>query len=120
MTPAEFKCCRESLGLSTRWLADRWGVSEYSVQRWERNRILPDDLQADLLGLQVRFAAEISKGVGERGETIIVPRTNVDSVQGFPAAWWRLIAWQVRLKTEGLILYYDDDVADLDDFRKPA
>ncbi|WP_033518466.1 helix-turn-helix domain-containing protein [Bifidobacterium cuniculi] len=115
MTPAEFKSCRESLGLSTRWLADRWGVSEYSVQRWERSRLLPDDLQADLLGLQVRFAAEVAKGIEEHGDAIIVPRTNAESVQDFPATWWRLIAWQIRLKTGGVILYYDDDTDGLDD-----
>ncbi|WP_156100109.1 hypothetical protein [Bifidobacterium cuniculi] len=86
--------------MSTRWLADRWGVSEYSVQRWERSRLLPDDLQADLLGLQVRFAAEVAKGIEEHGDAIIVPRTNAESVQDFPATWWRLIAWQIRLKTE--------------------
>lgn len=115
MTPAEFKSCRQSMGLTTAWLAHRWGVAERSVQRWERDRILPDNLAADLAGLQVRFAAEVAKAVEEDGDAIIVPRTNLDSVGGFPASWWQLVAWAAHLQTDGMILYYDDDTDGLDD-----
>ncbi len=48
LTPAEFKCLRASLGLTTKWLADRWDVAEFSVKRWERARMLPEDAERRL------------------------------------------------------------------------
>ena len=35
MTPAENKALRESMGLTLKWLAERWGVTVQSVKRWE-------------------------------------------------------------------------------------
>jgi transcriptional regulator with XRE-family HTH domain len=36
MTPAEFRVLRERLGLTTKWLAEFYGVLHRQVQRWDR------------------------------------------------------------------------------------
>ena len=112
MTPAEFKCLRESMGLSTKWLAERWDVAEYSVQRWERNRELPKKLQLDLLLLKSQFDATVERDGGVSGGALIVPRTDLESVE-YPAAWHRAIAQRAREMNGGRILYYDDE-SDID------
>ena len=36
MTPAENKALRESMGLTLKWLAERWGVTVQSVKRGKK------------------------------------------------------------------------------------
>lgn len=117
-TSAEMKCLRESMGLTTKWLSKRWGVAEYSVQRWERGRILPDELDADLHDLKRRFDREVQHTAAEAdranemtGEptAIIVPRNDVDATRGMPAAWHRAIAQRAAELCGARILYADDE-----------
>lgn len=57
MTPAELKTIRESLGLSSKWLADRAGVRQRSVEYWEAGRSrVPEDVAEVLLKLDAQFA----------------------------------------------------------------
>lgn len=114
LTPAEFKCLRASLGLTTKWLADRWGVAEFSVKRWERARMLPEEFSEDMLGLRRRFLDEVAQGKACVTDSISVPRTDHDTDLGFPAAWWQLIAWRVHEDTGQMILFYDDFTEDLE------
>lgn len=106
MTPAEFKATREALGLSSQWLADRWGVALYSVQRWERSRTLPDELSADIDGLVGRMRDEIDRAAFGGGDRVIeVPRTDAESPDEMPAAYHRAIALAVARETGARIVY---------------
>lgn len=113
MTPAEFKSLRESMGLTTKWLAARWDVSEYSVQRWESTRTLPEELEKDITGLKESFDHEVRVNASAHADTLIVPRTNKESPRGLPAAWHRAIAQRARETTGVRILYYTDE-SDID------
>lgn len=109
MTSAEFKCVRESLGLSSQWLADRWGVALFSVQRWERERVLPDELEADLCSLVARFKNAVQDGVMNAGDRYVeVPRTEDQSPDEMPAAYHRAVALAVVRRTGARIAYIDD------------
>lgn len=114
MTSAEMKCLRESMGLTAKWLSARWGVAEFSVKRWERDRYLPENLETDLRGLKRRFDAEVrhtAAVTAEAGEeaAVIVPRTEPESTGGMLAAWHRAIAQRARELSGARILYTDDE-----------
>ena len=110
MTSAEFKCLRESMGLTTKWLASRWDVSEFSVQRWERNRMLPEKLAEDMTRLKTRFDGEVERAVETGGECFIVPRNDrFRTMDDMPAAWHHMIAQRVRERSGARILFEDDE-----------
>lgn len=91
MTPAEFKCLRESMGLSTKWLSVRWDVSEFSVQRWERNRPLPDSLAQDMHMLKLAFEDDVKAMIESGVAAVVVPRVD-DPALDHPAPWYRAVA----------------------------
>lgn len=106
MTPAEFKATREALGLSSQWLADRWGVALYSVQRWERSRTLPEELSLDIEGLVRRMEVDVDRTAFGGGDRIIeVPRTDAESPDEMPAAYHRAVALAVARRTGARIVY---------------
>lgn len=106
MTPAEFKATREALGLSSQWLADRWGVALYSVQRWERSRTLPEDLSRDIDGLIRRMEVDVDRAAFGGGDRIIeVPRTDADSPDEMPASYHRAVALAASRLTGARIVY---------------
>lgn len=106
MTPAEFKATREALGLSSQWLADRWGVALYSVQRWERSRALPEELAIDIEGLVTRMRDEVDRAAFGGGDLVIeVPRTDAESPDEMPAAYHRAVAFAVARVTGARIVY---------------
>lgn len=105
MTPAEFKCARVSMGLTTRWLAEHWGCSERAVQRWDADRITPDGIEQDMVRMWSRFCQEVRKGQEEHADPIMVPRISRDSKDEYPASWWQAIAWQVHCETGSTILF---------------
>lgn len=99
MTPAEFKARRESLGLSTAWLARRWDVSLMSVQRWERNRPMPTLVERDFDAI-VRYAyAAVADGVDRGDPVLTVPRTDAESPDGYPSAYHRAVALRIADRT---------------------
>lgn len=113
LTPAEFHCMRQWLGLTSQWLADRWNVAERSVKRWEANRLLPYELTEDMQSLQREFDEQVHQwatDVMEHGSIIMVPRKTPFNTE-WPAGWWQAIATQVRLRTHATIVY-DDDTED--------
>lgn len=110
MTSAEFKCLRESMGLTTKWLAARWGVAEHSVQRWERNRTLPDELAEDMARLKMQFDGEAERASELGGDYFLVPRNDrFRNEDDMPAAWHHMIAQRVSERTKIRILFDDDD-----------
>lgn len=93
MTPAELKAWRERLGLSTRWLAERWHVRELTVQRWERDRQAPDGVLADMQQLIAAYRIQAATLAATGQKAVEVPR--VDSATpdpAWPAAWYRAVA----------------------------
>ena len=109
MTSAEFKCLRESMGLTTKWLAERWKVSEFSVQRWDRNRRLPDELEADIMDLKARFDREVGRVADAGGDCVLVPRNDrLRTAVDMPAAWFHMIA-QRASEIAGLRILFEDD-----------
>ena len=115
LTPAEFHCLRQQLGVTTRWLSERWNVTERSVQRWENNRMLPVEFTEDLLALRARQLDLIRTQCEEamRAQSgVMVPRKTITAE--FPAEWWQIIAWHVHEQTGATILYADDTTEDLE------
>lgn len=115
LTAAEFHCLRQQLGLTTKWLAERWQVTERSVQRWETSaeRRLPFDLTEDMLSLRTRQLREIEQASEDVMRTmggVMVPRKNLIPSE-YPAEWWQIIAWHVHERT-GATIVYDDDTSD--------
>ena len=105
MTPAELKSTREALGLSSHWLADRWGVALYSVQRWERGRTLPEELAIDLESLVRRMGVDVERMSLGGDRVIEVPRTDAESPDEMPAAYHRAVALAVARETGARIVY---------------
>lgn len=110
MTSAEFKCLRESMGLTTKWLADRWGVAEFSVKRWERDRMLPAGFEEDMRDLKARFDREVAQAATTPEDScIIVPRVDAEAPRGLPAAWFHAVAQRASEKSGARILFYGDE-----------
>ena len=99
MTPAEFKARREALGLSSAWLAKRWGVSLMSVQRWERNRTMPGAVALDFEHLERAARDAVADGAARGASVIEVPRTDAESTDGYPSAYHRAVALRVAEAT---------------------
>lgn len=113
ITPAEFRCLREQLGLTENWLAARWNVAKQSVIRWERNRELPQQLAEDIAEIKNSFDASVSKlsQKYKAGDTLTIPATrdndDVASMARYPQRMVRAIAWAVHEKTGCKIAYPD-------------
>lgn len=93
------------MGLSTRWLAQRWDHPEQSVQRWERNRQLPAALVDDLKALREQFDGQVRALVAAAATEITVPRTDPDSTDGWPATWHRAVALQAAQTTHAQLVF---------------
>lgn len=110
MTSAELKCLRESMGLTTRWLAERWDVSEVSVKRWERTLCPPERIVRQITDLKRRFDEEVARGVALRGDYVCAARNDrFRDGRMMPAAWTRAVAQRVHEGSGARILFYDDE-----------
>lgn len=108
MTPAEFKATREALGLSSQWLADRWGAALHSVQRWERSRTLPAELARDFESIEDAFRDEVASGIADAAASLDIPRVNADSPDGFPAAYHRAVALRIAEATGARLVFLSE------------
>lgn len=113
ITPAEFRCLRERLGLTENWLAERWGVAKQSVIRWERYRELPTAIADDLMKIKQNFDSSVENLAKKykAGDTLSIPATrdndDVASMARYPQRMVRAIAWAVHEKTGCKIAYPD-------------
>jgi len=108
--PADLKCQRERMGLTTKWLAERWDVAEYSVKRWENNRVMPAEFTEDWLALLYDYAQQVD--TYSRRDVIIVPRVNADSL-AYPGAFYRSAGLDANRKTGAPIEFGDVPVTDI-------
>ena len=77
MTPAELKTLRESLGLTTAWVAEQSDVTERTVKYWEAGRSnIPDSVSSMLTEIDLKLdqtAVEVA-GHASRDATVVLSR----------------------------------------------
>ena len=110
MTSAEFKCLREYMGFTTKWLSLKWGVSEFSIQRWGRNRTPPPDLVHWLRDMLDQFDQWILDRLEWGDDPIEIPRTDADISGVMPAAVYRHMAMVASSMSGARIVYMEDGV----------
>ncbi|WP_165608865.1 DUF1870 family protein [Mycolicibacterium fortuitum] len=118
MTPAELRCLREFLGLTTAWLADRLGIRERRLQRMEAGaEPIPDGVAAEIDDLAATTAEYVEQLLNEfddtdEAATLITYRTDAAfKASGglgktFPASWHRAVAARVAEQIDTLTLEY--------------
>ena len=118
-SPADLRVRREVLGLSRAWLANRLGVAEQSVSRWESGaRAIPDDVWEVLAEGEERAEAvldalaerllTVPTWLEEEPEAVDVTVYPTDerlwaAHPGFapwPAAWHRMLCARIRNRTD--------------------
>lgn len=113
LTPAEFRCLREQLGVTEKWLSHRWKVSVQSILRWERYRTLPQELTDDIRQLYDDFNKSVeSLSKKYTAETTLCIPASADTAEDtanprYPQRMVRAIAWAVHEKTGCKIAYPD-------------
>lgn len=110
LSSAEFKALRESMGLTTKWLSRRWGVAEYSVQRWESKRSVSERYARDMLELKAQFDRTVWTAAAAGRNVLRVPRQDAGRpADAFPASYERAVAERVRELTGAQIVYEDEE-----------
>jgi hypothetical protein len=97
MKGATLKVARESLGLSTRWLADHWQIREQAVQRWEtRNAEIPAELADDFLEL-ISLSDRVMKSMFEVDELKLPRKDDSSTASTMSAQFLRAAAGRAIL-----------------------
>lgn len=115
MTPAEFRCLREYLGLSTQWVAVQLGVGPRAVLRWETPGTGDVPQRAAELLVKMRGIARNAVDAAQttpKGQTLMVPPHANAWQHGFPPAWHRHIAVRIaeKLGANVLAINYEKEV----------
>ena len=120
MTAAEFRCLRESLGLTRVQAADLLRVAERTVRRWELGEVaVPDGVAAELWRIVTHTGNVRDEAVNDANESltdpvVVVFRSDEDlwyarpSMRGWPASWHRVIAARVAVETGARIVFADE------------
>lgn len=115
MTPAEFRCAREYLGLSCQWVAEKLRVNTRTVSGWEEGRNQPPDYAVEFLTGALEVAAQTVgtltvKWAAQKGQRPLpVPRGEASPHgQEFPAQYYRRIASRVSERS-GVTVDYDEN-----------
>ncbi|QBP29703.1 helix-turn-helix DNA binding domain protein [Mycobacterium phage Typha] len=122
MTPAEFRIMREYLGLPPVWMAERLGVRERTVARWEHGHapIPPGvvDEFTDILEVTARLVDSLIIQAGATGH-LVTYRTDEDYRRSgssyaatFPASWHRAVAARVYDAVPQVQITYSTDHSD--------
>lgn len=116
MSDAEFRCLREWLGLTTRWLADHLDVAERTVHRWEAGvSPIPAGVAAELLRLsEITYDALnglVDQPLDLPDPGVITYRTDDDyhqhhPEQDWPASWHRALCARLADEVPGLRISY--------------
>lgn len=102
MTAAEFRTTRQMLGLSVRWIAAAFGVSERSVRKWDGNtNPVPEGIATGLDRIADTTADLVDAVVQRRSDepefVFRVPRPSGPDPEdqilggawaGWPVSWW--------------------------------
>lgn len=116
MTAAAFRVARERLGLTTAWTADRMGVQERTVHRWEAGvSPVPEGvrIEMDYVGMLTEDAvnALVQRLLDQPQPTVVTYRTDADyrradPEQPWPASWHRAVTARVAQEVPGLAIEY--------------
>lgn len=112
MTPAELRVVREACGLSVAWLADRIGVANKTVNRYETGAIpisakcrdTITEIDSDMAVL-ASAAVEDLRMFAPTERVYMVPRITGDNEM--PAAYYRAIAALIRYELPDVVIEYD-------------
>ena len=113
MTAAEFRCLRESLGLTRVQAADLLRVAERTVRRWELGEVaVPDGVTAEMWRIVTHTGNVRDEALTD--PVVVVFRSDEDlwsarpSMRGWPASWHRVIAARVAVETGARIVFDDE------------
>ena len=115
MTGAEFRALRESLALSSKWLADRWNITERTVLRWEYDQSpVRDWAAAKLRAIAAEADEETDRLTTERqhGKNPIIwtyrtdAELHADRDLTYPAAWHRAAAYRAAAQIHARLDYW--------------
>lgn len=116
MSGAEFRCLRERLGLTTRWVADRLDVAERSVHRWESDDYpVPAGVAEEMLALSEEtddvLNAVVDQHLDEAEPIVYTYRTDADfraaqPQADWPASWHRALCARVADDVPGMRIAY--------------
>jgi hypothetical protein len=121
MTPAELKCIREFLGLTTSWMAEHVSCDERRLLRMEIGKApIPDaiadavdDLYADTAAQVDRLTTKYKAQLDLKEGPVVMPvYRNDDEYEDafkharFPVRWHRLVAMRVADRLPALQLDY--------------
>lgn len=116
MTGAEFKVVREYLGLSTRWLSDRWGKPERTIQRYDVGESpIPDWVRESMEELSQLTAGFVSTAIDGCRDTaapaMLTYRTDRDyrlhnPKAGWSASWHRAVVARVAQEVPSLAIEF--------------
>lgn len=111
-TAAEFRCLRESLGISSHWLAAHLEVAERTVLRWEFGRNPLRDYATDALAAIAADADALTDELAAPGVTVVYTyRTDEDyharePGARYPASWHRAAAWRAARRLGAQLDYH--------------
>ena len=107
MSPARFKATRESIGLTSKELAQLFGIRQSSVTRMEAGiRPIPERRSKQLDHLVDQFDADIERLRTSEDKVLIVPRNDAERTDmSRPARWQRLAALEAARQTGKQIRY---------------
>ena len=114
MTPAEFVCSRELLGLPITWVAEHLGVTERTVYRWEAGTTKIPAVMAQRMRAWVenteRIVGKVTvviSGAPARVKLETFPDKGFEhkGVEGWPASWHRMVMARVAERTQRPIVW---------------
>lgn len=107
MTNAEFKAQREALGLTSRDVAELFGVRQATVTSWEAGiRPIPDRRAVELRDLSAKFYRQAEDLAQGEGDVIKVPRNDGERADGSMPARWQRQAALVAARESGKRIEY--------------
>ena len=107
MTNAEFKAQREALGLTSRDVAELFGVRQATVTSWEAGiRPIPNRRAVELRGLSAKFYRQADVLAHGDGDVIHVPRNDGEKTDGSMPARWQRQAALVAARESGKRIEY--------------
>lgn len=97
MTPAEFRCAREFLGLEIKWIAAALGVTVRQVNRWERGVTPIPTRASDWLHAALADARScVDCLVAENAPLVTYADAEVTvGDEDYPASWHRMVCARV-------------------------
>jgi hypothetical protein len=107
MTPAEFFCAREFLGLSTQWIAIKLKVTDHTVHTWQSTKVpaYASEFMSEMLAAAEQAVGRLTLEWPKDVRALPVPSSVRNGDDTFPPRYYRAIASRVRERS-GVALTY--------------